>query len=94
MLRRLENGAAFALEIGSGRRPEGGPKRAKKGSFYIEKGLLRKTSFRLGGSAVSVQNRFVPRGLYMKPFIVVKRQNKFLRSVNFISRRTRRNGNS
>ena len=34
------------------------------------------------------------QGDYMRPFIVVKRQNKFLRSVNFISHRTRRNGNS
>ena len=62
MPRRLENGAAFKVETGRGRRPEGGPKRPEKCTFEPEKGLLRKTSFRLRGSAVSVQNRFVPRG--------------------------------
>ena len=63
-LRGPKNEAAFKLEIGRGRRPEGGPKRPEKCTFEPEKGLLRKASFRLGESAVSVQNRFVPRGLY------------------------------
>ena len=62
--RRRKNEAAFALEIGRGRRPEGGPKWAEKCTFEPEKGLLRKASFRLGGSAASLQNRFVPIGLY------------------------------
>ena len=64
MLRGLENEAAFTMEIGRGRRPEGGPKRPEKCTFEPEKGLLRKASFRLSGSAASVQNRFVPSGLY------------------------------
>ena len=64
MPRGLENEAAFALEIGRGRRPEGGPKRAEKCTFRTEKGLLRKASFRLGGNAASVQNRSIPSGLY------------------------------
>ena len=66
-LRRLQgpkNEAAFKLETGRGRRPEGGPKRAEKCTFRTEKGLLRKASFRLGGNAASVQNRFIPSGLY------------------------------
>ena len=58
--RMLENGAAFTLEISRGRRPEGGPKRPEKCTFRTEKGLLRKASFRLGESAASVQNRFIP----------------------------------
>ena len=58
--RKLETEAAFALEIGRGRRPEGGPKWAEKCTFEPEKGLLRKASFRLGESAASVQNRFIP----------------------------------
>ena len=62
--RRYKNEAAFKVETGRGRRPEGGPKRAEKCTFRTEKGLLRKASFRLGGSAVSVQNRFVPIRLY------------------------------
>ena len=63
-LRRAKNEAAFEVETGRGRRPEGGPKKSEKCTFRTEKGLLRKASFRLGGSAVSVQNRFVPSGLY------------------------------
>ena len=63
-LRRLENAAAFALEIGRGTRPEGGPKWAEKCTFEPEKGLLRKASFRLGESAASIQNRIVPNKLY------------------------------
>ena len=60
MLRGLENEAASKVETGRGRRPEGGPKRAEKCTFRTEKGLLRKASFRLGESAASVQNRFIP----------------------------------
>ena len=63
-LRRPKNEAAFEVETGRGRRPEGGPKRAEKCTFRPEKGLLRKASFRLGGNAASVQNRFIPSGLY------------------------------
>ena len=59
-----KNEAAFKVETGRGTRPERGPKRPEKYTFRPEKGPLRKASFRLGGSAVSVQNRFVPRGLY------------------------------
>ena len=62
--RRPENESAFKVETGRGRRPEGGPKRPEKCTFEPEKGLLRKTSFRLSESDVSVQHRFVPRGLY------------------------------
>ena len=64
MLRMRKNKAAFEVETGRGRRPEGGPKRLEKCTFEREKGLLRKASFRLGGSAVSVQIRFTPSGLY------------------------------
>ena len=60
MLRGPKNEAAFEVETGRGRRPEGGPKRPEKCTFEPEKGVLRKASFRLGGSAVSMQNRFVP----------------------------------
>ena len=60
-LRGRKNEAAFKLETGCGRRPEGGPKKPEKCTFEPEKGLLRKASFRLGESAVLMQNRFLPR---------------------------------
>ena len=63
-LRGRKNGAAFEVETGRGRRPEGGPKRAEKCTFRTEKGLLRKASSRLGESVVSVQIRFIPSGSY------------------------------
>ena len=62
--RRPKNEAAFELETGHGRRPEGGPKWAEKYTFRTEKRLLRKASSRLGESTILVQNRSVPRRIY------------------------------
>ena len=63
MVQGRKNEAAFEVERGRGRCPEGGAKRPEKCTFEPEKGLLRKASFRLGENAASVQTRFVPSGL-------------------------------